>query len=251
MPKLQQKNAVVTGASSGIGKAIALAFAREDANVIVNYYQSADKAEAVAESIRSTGGRALAVQADVGDPESIVSLLNKARSEFGSIDIWVNNAGMDILTGSGAELMDEHKLERLIDVDLKGTINCCWALAPLMLKQGHGVIINMAWDLAIHGFQGANPQMFAAVKAGVLGFSRAYAKSYGPEIRVNVIAPGWIQTAFAEDLMDKDYYQERVNEIPLGRFGKPEDIAETAVFLASDDSSYITGEMIKVNGGLS
>ena len=109
----------------------------------------------------------------------------------------------------------------------------------------------MSWDLALHGHEGRNPQMFAAVKAGVLGFSRSFAKSYGPEIRVNVLAPGWIETAFAEDVMDKEYYEARLKDIPVGRFGTPEDVAEVAVFLASDESSYMTGEMIKINGGLS
>ena len=139
---------------------------------------------AVVDQIRAGGGRACAIQANMGNPEDIESLLRAATAELGNIDIWVNNAGMDILTGSGAALPDAEKLDRLIDVDLKGTINCCWALAPVMHSQGHGIIINMAWDLAIHGFMGRNPQMFAAVKAGVLGFSRAFAKSHGPVIRV-------------------------------------------------------------------
>ena len=120
-----------------------------------------------------------------------------------------------------------------------------------MQSQGHGVIINMSWDLAIHGFKGHNPQMFATVKAGVLGFSRSFASTYGPEIRVNVLAPGWIQTAFADEIMHKDFYEARIREIPAGRFGTPEDVAEAAIFLASDASSYMSGEMIKINGGLS
>jgi 3-oxoacyl-[acyl-carrier protein] reductase len=119
-----------------------------------------------------------------------------------------------------------------------------------MEQAGHGVIINMTWDLAIHGFQGRNPQMFAAVKAGVRGFSQSLAKSVAPDVRVNLLAPGWIETAFAEELMKTTYYQERISEIPLSRFGKPEDVANAALYLASDEASYITGQIININGGL-
>lgn len=251
MPRLEQKTAVITGASSGIGRAIALAFAREGAQVIVNYKESRGKAESLVREITTQGGNAAAFQANLGHKGDIEKLIDYAKQELGRIDIWVNNAGADILTGTVAKSSDQEKLGLLIDVDLKGTIDCCWALAPLMKNQGHGVIINMSWDLAIHGFQGRNPEMFAAVKAGVLGFSRSFAINHGPEIRVNILAPGWIQTAFANDVMNKDYYDARIKEIPIGRFGTPEDVAEVAVFLASDEASYITGEMIKVNGGLS
>lgn len=251
MRQLEQKIAVVTGASSGIGRSIALAFAREGAAVVVNYNYSQAKAESVVNEITSSGGRAIAVQANVAHQQQIETLIKTTQEKFGRIDVWINNAGADILTGEGAKLSDEEKLQQLIDVDLKGTIACCWALVPLMQKQGRGVIVNMSWDMAIHGFHGRNPQMFAAVKAGVLGFSRSFASTYGPEIRVNILAPGWIQTSFAEEMMDKEYYAKRISEIPVGRFGTPEDVAETAVFLASDASSYMTGEMIKINGGLS
>ena len=251
MRQLEQKIAVVTGASSGIGRSIALAFGREGASVVVNYNYSIQRAESVVNEIRANGGKAIAVQGNVGHPDQIEKLIKTAQTEFGRIDIWVNNAGADILTGQGAKLTDQEKLQYLIDVDLKGTITSCWALVPVMQAQGKGVIINMSWDMAIHGFHGRNPQMFAAVKAGVLGFSRSFASTYGPEIRVNILAPGWIHTSFAEEIMDKQYYEKRISEIPLARFGTPEDVAETAVFLASDASSYMTGEMIKINGGLS
>ena len=251
MPRLDNKTAVITGASSGIGRAIAIAFAREGAHVVVNYNRSSDKALSIVSGINNSGGRACAIQADVGDSDDIKRLIDIAISEMGRIDIWVNNAGADILTGAGAKLNDHEKLQFLIDVDLRGTIGCCWYLVPVMKAQGHGVIINMSWDMAIHGFKGHNPQMFATVKSGVLGFSRSYASTYGPEIRVNVLAPGWIKTAFADEFMDENYYAARISEIPVGRFGTPDDVAETAVFLASDESSYINGEMIKINGGLS
>ncbi len=251
MPRLEQKTAVITGASSGIGRGIALKFASEGADVIVNYKQSKAKAEELVQEIIASGGEAYAIQADVANEQDIEKLVSEAHSHLGKIDIWVNNAGADILTGEGAGLDDNTKLQQLINIDLKGTMQCCWALVPIMQQQTRGVIVNMSWDLALHGFEGHNPQMFAAAKAGVMGFSRSFAKSYGPEIRVNVLAPGWIETAFAEEVMEKEYYEARLKEIPMGRFGTPEDVAEVAVFLASDESSYMTGEMIKVNGGLS
>jgi len=248
--QLVNKTAVITGASSGIGKAIAITYAKAGASVIVNYNRSHDDAENTVNHIISLGGKALAIQADVSDGKHVERLLTNSQTELGLIDIWVNNAGANILTGNGAKLDDEDKLQQLIEVDLKGTINCCWAIAPVMKQQGHGVIINMSWDLAMHGISGRNPQMFAAVKAGVIGFSKAFTKSYGPEVRVNVLAPGWIETEFAHEVMPDDYYQARINEIPLRRFGTPEDVAQAALFLASDNASYMTGEVININGGL-
>ena len=250
MSRLENKTAVVTGASSGIGAGIALAYAREGASVAINFNTSADKAHQVVEQIRSAGGQAMTTRADISKEDEVQKLIDTVMAEWGHIDIWVNNAGADILTGEGADLDDRQKFQALIDVDLKGTIDCCRAIQPIMTSQGEGVIINMSWDLAMHGFRGRNPEMFAAAKAGIIGFSRAFAKSIAPAIRVNVLAPGWIYTAFAEEVMEDEYYQARIREIPLGRFGRPEDVAETAVFLASDASSYITGEIININGGL-
>jgi 3-oxoacyl-[acyl-carrier protein] reductase len=250
MPRLEHKTVVVTGASSGIGESIATTFAREGAHVVVNYNTSTEKAEHIVKQIKGSGGNAVAIRANVSDPKDVTFLIDEALSELGKIDIWVNNAGADILTGKGAELSEQEKLQLLIDVDLKGTINCCWGVLPVMEQAGHGVIINMTWDLAIHGFQGRNPQIFAAVKAGVRGFSQSLAKSVAPDVRVNLVAPGWIETAFAEELMKTTYYQERISEIPLNRFGKSEDVANAALYLASDEASYITGQIININGGL-
>ena len=250
MKRLEHKTAVVTGASSGIGRAIALAYAGEGADVVVNYRRSRQRAEALVEEIKALGVRAFAIQADVANKQDIDKLIVESMKALGRIDIWVNNAGADILTGDGAELDLHAKLEQLIEVDLKGTIHACWAIAPLMKQAGRGVIINTSWDLAIHGFEGSNPQIFAATKAGILGFSRSFALSAAPEVRVNTLAPGWIHTAFAEQDMENDYFKARISEIPLQRFGKPEDVAEAAVYLASDDAVYVTGEVLNINGGL-
>lgn len=250
MLELEGKTAVITGGSSGIGRGIALAFATAGASVVVNYKNNRKGAESVVAEIDATGGRGVAIEADISSQQGIESLLKESSACLGGIDTWVNNAGADILTGTNTNDSDENKLQRLIAVDLMGTIGCSWAVLPHMQKRGKGLIINMSWDLAIHGFPGRNPQMFAAVKAGVLGFSKSLALSCAPEVRVNVIAPGWIQTAFADEDMDPSYYQSRISEIPLGRFGKPEDIASAALYLASDRASYITGQVININGGL-
>ncbi len=250
MNKLQDKVAVVTGASSGIGRAIALACAAEGASVVVNYCRSADRAQSVVDSISDAGGQARAIGADMSNTDDIDRLITESEQAFGPVDVWINNAGADILTGAGAHLDRREKLQCLIDVDLKGTIHACWAIAPQMQARGGGVIINMSWDLATHGFEGENPQIFAATKAGIIGFSRSLALSYAPEVRVNVLAPGWIKTAFAEEDMQNEYYQARLAEIPLARFGTPEDVANVAIYLAGDSGNYITGEVVNINGGL-
>lgn len=250
MPRLQARTAVVTGASSGIGRAIALAFAREGADLIITYRSSRERAQAVVDEIRALGRSANAVSCDLALTGAAEALLAAARSTFPRIDIWVNNAGADILTGEAAQLSDAEKLDQLLAVDLKGTIRCSWAVAPVMRQQGGGTIINMSWDLATHGFPGRNPQMFAAVKAGVLGFSRALARECAPTVRVNVLAPGWIRTAFAREAMERDYHDARVEEIPMQRFGEAEDVANAAVYLASDEARYVTGQVLNVNGGV-
>lgn len=249
--RLQGKRAVVTGASSGIGRAIALAFAREGASVVVNYAHSAERAAVVVAEIAAAGGCAHALQADIAQAEAIEGLVGDAERLLGGIDIWANIAGADILTGDGATASDVDKLTRLIDVDLRGTILCAWAVAPRMQQQGHGVILNMSWDLALRGMAERHPEMFAATKAGVTGFTRSLARSLAPIIRVNEVAPGWIATAFAETAMAPAYRAQVIAQTPLARFGKPEDVAAAAVFLCSDEAAFITGQTLKVNGGLS
>lgn len=250
MLRLEHKTVVITGASSGIGESIATTFAREGAHVVVNYNSSKAKAEHIVKQINGGGGQAVAIRANVADPKDVSFLIDEALSELGQVDIWVNNAGADILTGKGAELSEQEKLQSLIDIDLKGTIHCCWGIVPVMEQAGHGVIINMTWDLAIHGFQGRNPQMFAAAKAGVIGFSQSLAKTVAPDIRVNLVAPGWIETVFAKERMETTYYQARISEIPLKRFGQAQDVANAALYLASDEAAYITGQIFNINGGL-
>jgi 3-oxoacyl-[acyl-carrier protein] reductase len=249
--RLRDKVAVITGASTGIGRAIARLFALEGAFVVVNYCHSRLDAEALSAEIAAAGGQARPIQADVSSPADVDRLVEEGLSAFGRIDIWANIAGADILTGAGAALSDLEKLERLIAVDLKGTILCSWRVAPIMRAAGSGVILNMSWDLALAGIKGRNPEMFAAVKAGVLGFSKCLARSFAPEVRVNELAPGWIRTTFADEVMASEAKDRVIAETPLGRFGTPEDVAQAALFLVSDEAGFITGQTLRVNGGLS
>lgn len=250
--RLKNKTAVVTGASTGIGRAIARLFAAQGARVGINYNRSGDEAVKLAGQIEHDGGSAFVVQADVSRAQEVDRMVDEALGQLGGrIDIWANIAGADILTGEGAVLDDRDKLSRLIDVDLRGTIYCCWRVAPVMqAQQGGGVILNMSWDLALQGMEGRNPEMFAAVKAGVMGFSKCLARSFAPQVRVNDLAPGWIETAFAQGEMREDYYRSVVAKTPLQRFGSPEDVAWAALYMASDEAAFITGQTLKINGGL-
>ncbi len=246
---LAGKQLVVTGASSGIGRAIALAAARAGADVATTYRTNLVGAERVAEEIRALGRRAVVIPADIAQEEDLTRMAGVLRAEFGRVDVWINNAGADILTGPNARLGRLAKLDLLLAVDLRGTMLASWIAADLMRENPDGgVIINMSWDGALQGLEGENPELFAAVKGGVLSFSRSLARSLAPSIRVNVLGPGWIETAFGAEAPPR--FKERVTaRIPLRRWGTPEDVAAAAVFLASDASRYLTGQMILVNGG--
>lgn len=246
---LSGKTVVVTGASSGIGRAIALAVGAAGADVAVTYRKSRDGAEAVATEIRKTGRNALAFQTDVSLEADLARLSQQIKQSFGRVDAWINNAGADILTGAGAKLSRLEKLDLLLAVDLRGTMLASWAAAALLGEQPTGgTIINMSWDGVLRGLEGENPELFSAVKGGVLSFSRSLARSLAPRIRVNVLAPGWIETAFGENAPSG--FKERITrQIPLGRWGTPEDVAGAAVYLCSDLASYVTGQVVLINGG--
>ena len=249
--RLEGRKAVVTGASTGIGQAVAYALAKEGAKVVVNYRSSDAEAQHCVKTIMANGGEAKSFQADLSDRANIEQLVSDANEYLGGIDIWANIAGADILTGAGAVVEDAIKLQQLLDVDLKGTIHCCWAVEEILKASRVGAIVNMSWDLALSGMPGRNPEMFAAAKAGVSGFTRSFARSVAPDIRVNEVAPGWIATEFAETTMTEEYRRGVIEQTPLARFGKPEDIAAAVVFLCSNEASFVTGQTLKVNGGLS
>ncbi|HEU5321609.1 MAG TPA: SDR family oxidoreductase [Methylomirabilota bacterium] len=243
------RTAVVTGASSGIGRAIALALAAEGADVVVNFARSRAAAEKVAAEIGALGRRALLVRADVSAPAEVAALVTAARDAFGGIDAWVNNAGADILTGEAGEWPVEARWDRVMAVDLKGTWLCSRAAGEAMARRGQGAIVNMSWDHVLQGQGDATAAIYAAAKGGVLALSRCLARGLAPRVRVNVVAPGWIRTKWAEGL-DAVARDTMVGRTPLGRLGTPEDVAGAVLFLLSPAAAFVTGETILVGGGV-
>jgi len=241
---------LVTGGSSGIGRAIALAAAGAGADVALTYRVNAEGAREAEQAITAMGRRAAVLQFDATDDRSLRALGPAARAALGRIDVWVNNAGADILTGPAASLTAPEKLDLLLDVDLRGTVLASWQAAEILGGQETGgVIINMSWDHVLTGMAGLNPQMFAAVKGGVLAFSKSLARSVAPRVRVNIVAPGWVATSFGANL-DGDTRARVAETTPLKRWGTPDDIAGAVVFLASPAAAFMTGHTLIVGGGL-
>ena len=248
---LQGKRAVVTGGSSGIGRAIAVAYAAAGAEaVVVTYHRNAPGAHAVVEELTRLGARGSAHRLDLADPTSPGRLADDVRRGLGGVDVWVNNAGADILTGPWAQRSREEKLAYVLDIDVKGSALASWAALELMREQATGgVILNVAWDHVTAGMAGENPMVYAAAKGAVLAFSKSLAREAAPKVRVNVLAPGFIETAFGEQAGAS--WREHVERVtPLGRWGTPEDVAHAAVYLASDAAAFLTGQTLMVNGGV-
>ncbi len=246
---LDHKIVLVTGASSGIGRAIALRCARAGADLAITYRKNQSGAETTAQEIRSLGRRVEVIRADIGRPEDIGALVQRVKAAFGIVDVWINNAGADILTGEAGRLARLEKLDLVLSVDLRGTVLASWAAVDLMRAQGGGAIINMAWDHISLGMKGENPGLYSAAKGGIASFSKSLARDVAPEIRVNILAPGFIETAFGEGA-DPKFRQQVIEMTPLRRWGSPDDVAAAAVFLASEDAGFLTGQMISVNGGV-
>lgn len=246
---LEGKVVLVTGGSSGIGRAIALACASAGADVAVTYRSNAGGAGTAVDEIRALGRRSESFRTDVSREDEVAALAAGMVERFGRVDAWINNAGADILTGDGARLSRLAKLDLVLAVDLRGTILASWAAVDLMRGQGGGTIINMSWDHVSQGMEGENPILYAAAKGGVLSFSKSLAREVAPEIRVNILAPGFIDTAFGQEA-DTGWRREVEARTPLGRWGRPEDVAGAAVFLASEDAAFLTGQTLVVNGGV-
>ena len=249
-PPLSDRAVLVTGGSSGIGRAIALACARAGADVALTYRANENGAREVEREIAILGRRSVVIRLDVTDDRSVRALGAAARDALGRLDVWVNNAGADILTGAGASLSAVGKLDLLLGVDLRGTMIASWQAAEILGGQEEGgVIINMSWDHVLTGMPGLNPQLFAAVKGAVLAFSKSLARSVAPRVRVNVIAPGWIETSFGAGL-NEGVRSAIAESTPLKRWGTPDEVAGAAVFLASPAAAFLTGQTILVNGGV-
>lgn len=243
---LNGRIAIVTGASRGIGRAIALALAKKGAGVVVNYVTNAGAAAETAQEIRDIGGRVMTFQANVAEPTEASTLVKAANAEFGRIDILVNNAG---ITRDNLILrMKDDDWDEVLGVSLKGAFNCTRAVARGMLKNHYGRIINISSVVGLIGNSGqAN---YCAAKAGLIGFTKAMAKELGSRnITVNAVAPGFIETEMTDELPE-NVKETMLSQIPLKRFGGPEDVAELVAFLASDAAGYISGQTIAVDGGM-
>ena len=243
---LQGKVAVVTGASRGIGKAIAIELGKRGAKVVVNYSKSAEGAEEAVSTIKAAGSEAVAIQADVSEAKAAAALIKTATDTFGRLDILVNNAGTtrDMLIA----MMPEDDWDVVIRTNLKSAFNCSKAAVKTMMRQRNGRIINIS---SVSGIMGNGGQTnYSASKAGLIGFTKALAREVAARnITVNAIAPGFIPTDLTSSLSD-ELRNETMKMIPLGRWGTVEEVAHAVAFLASDQAGYITGQTLNVDGGM-
>ena len=243
---LKDKVALITGGSRGIGKAIALLFAKQGATVALNYSSSQEEAKQIVKEIEAMGGKAIAIGANVANGDDAKAMVKQVVSTYGTLDILVNNAGItkDMLLLR----MTEQEFDDVINVNLKGVFNVTKHASRVMMKKG-GSIINMSSISGVIGNIGQSN--YAASKAGVIGFTKSVAREFaGRDLRINAIAPGFIKTDMTEKL-SQGIKEDIVRNIPMERIGDPEEIAKVALFLASDLSSYITGQVLNVNGGMS
>lgn len=243
--RLEGKTAVVTGGSRGIGRAVAIKLAEEGANVVTCYASSSDAAEETASLCREKGVSAVAVKADISDPDAVAALFDEAKTITGSIEILINNAG---ITRDNILLrMSDEEFNQVIDTNLRGAFYAMRAASKLMMRKKYGRIINISSIVGIYG--NAGQVNYAASKAGVIGMTKSLAKELGSRnITCNAIAPGFIDTDMTRELPE-NVKEELAKSIALGRIGTPQDIANAAAFLASDEASYITGQVLEVSGG--
>lgn len=240
------KNVVITGAGRGIGRELALAFAAQGARVLVHYGFARIEAEEVVRQIEANGGQALLFQADLEHKAEVLRLLDAAHTLLGSVDIWINNAGASANSAEAQGLGDLERFERMLAVDVLAVWICCQGVAEFM--SDGGCILNLGWNHALDGASGLISQIYATSKGAVISLTRSLARTYAPRIRVNCIAPGWIENEWA--LGRSASFRTKIAQgIPLARWGTPSDIVQAALFLASPGASFITGQILLVDGG--
>ena len=243
---LDDRIALVTGASRGIGRAIAIRLAEEGCDVAVNYNTSKDAAEEVLMVIRGTGRRSVAVQADVASPEQVETMVTTVEGELGPVDILVNNAGIHKHHKSWE--MSVEDWDRIIGVNLTGAYLTSHLLGPRMAERGWGRIVNISSIVADIGSD--HEAHYTASKAGMHGLTKSLALELSPKgVTVNAVSPGWIRTDMTADVVEEEW-DEALAEIPMGRIGEPEEIASVVAYLSSPESSYVTGQVLHVNGGV-
>jgi 3-oxoacyl-[acyl-carrier protein] reductase len=250
---LLNKTAVVTGSSSGIGKAIAIALAKDGADVALHGRTATAHLEEVATEVRDCGVNTTSLFADFAESPSWEDFVDEAWSWNDGVDIWVNNAGGDVLTGNWKDASLESKFDYLMQVDVKSTLMLSRAIGAKMASQesvrpGSFSIINIGWDQAAHGMAGESGELFAATKGAIMAMTRSLAQSLAPNVRVNCVAPGWIQTKWGESASEA-WQMRATSDALMGRWGQPEDVAAAAVFLASERASFVSGQVLPVNGG--
>jgi 3-oxoacyl-[acyl-carrier protein] reductase len=250
---LSGRVAVVTGSSSGIGKAIALELARNGASVVVHGRTKSSRLEETQQLIVDQGGQATATWADLADTDHLPRLVNHAWNWRDHVDIWINNAGADVLTGELAGRDFVEKLDLVWKVDVRATLLLSRSVGARMCKQdalrkGKFVILNMGWDQAAQGMAGDSGELFAATKGAIMSFTKSLALSLAPQVRVNCLAPGWIKTKWGESV-NEEWEQRAISESLMNRWGTPEDVARVAAFLSSDQADFISGQVVPINGG--
>lgn len=243
---LKEKNALVTGGSRGIGRATAIELSKEGANVIITYNSNEEKAKEVIKEVEKNGVKGLAIKADVSSEEDVKIMMKTIKSQFDSIDVLVNNAG--VTKDNLLIRMKSEDWDKVINTNLKGVYLCTKAVVRGMMKKRYGKIVNIASVVGISGNAGQGN--YSASKAGVIGFTKSIAKELGSRgINVNGVAPGFVETDMTE-VLSEDIKEQSLKLIPLNRFAKPEDIANVVVFLCSEKANYITGQIINVDGGM-
>jgi 3-oxoacyl-[acyl-carrier protein] reductase len=244
---LRDKTAIISGATRGIGRAIAIELAGEGANISFNFIKSKKDAGELEKKIKRLGVNVRSFQVDIKDYDAVKSWVDDTRELFGAIDIVVNNAG--IIRDRALAIMQPEDWHEVMDTNLEGTFNLTRAAIVSLIKQKSGVIVNVTSVSGVVGI--ARQTNYSASKAGIIGFTKALAREVAPyNIRVNAVAPGFIETDMLKDLSE-EYKNQVIGQIPLNRFGKPEEIAKVVRFLVSDDASYITGHILVIDGGMS